>query len=328
MSSRLPSSRRHVLKMLLIWPSVSLFAHGFANPLDDWPQRPIELIVPWPAGGPTDLVCRVLAQEASSVLGQSVLVRNLPGASGTLVAPALVAAAPDGYTIGQVPVTVFRHALRHAVSWDPWKDLAPILQIAEITFGWIVPAGSPWQDLKALLSWAHDHPKRLTVATTGPGSTGHLAACALLTQASVTATLLPYKGISDLVLAVASGQVMAGVAGTGFAPWVAEGKVRLLVTFSRARHPRWPEVPTATALGFAHAIHTSPWGFMAPAAVPAARLERLQQAFALALQRPAAQEIMARFEQELAYLGTAQYRAALVALRDAEEKLLSLPRCG
>ena len=110
-----------------------------------WPSKPVQLIVPWPAGGQTDLTLRILCEEAEPLLGQPIVVVNKPGAAGTLVAPALKAAEPDGHTIGQVPITVYRHALMNHVPWDPVADLAPIVQVSGVSFGLLVPTSSPFK---------------------------------------------------------------------------------------------------------------------------------------------------------------------------------------
>src|SRR6185436_3035248 len=110
-----------------------------------WPARPITLIVPWPAGGQTDITMRILADVASRSLGQPVIVENRPGAAGTLVGPALHAAPPDGYVIGQLPITLYRAALQRKVNWDPLRDITPVIQISGVTFGIVVPADSSFQ---------------------------------------------------------------------------------------------------------------------------------------------------------------------------------------
>ena len=234
-----------------------------------WPQRPIQLIVPWPPGGGTDLTVRVLAEEASALLGQPVVVINRPGAAGTLVAPLLKAANPDGYTIGQLPLTVIRFALMNRVPWDPLADLAPILQVSGTTFGLLVAADSPWQSVPDVLRWAREHPGALMVGSTGVGSTPHLAMEDIFHQHQLSYTHVPYKGTADQMLALASGSIQIGMNSTGFAPWVDQGKLRLLAVFSHQRSPRWPQVPTMRELGYPQAVYNSPWGLAAPAGVPA-----------------------------------------------------------
>lgn len=293
-----------------------------ASAQDRWPQRPIQLIVPWPPGGGTDLTVRVLAEEAAAVLGQPVVVVNRPGAAGTLVAPLLKAAAPDGYTIGQLPITVIRFALMNAVPWDPMTDLAPILQISGTTFGLLAAADSPWHSVGDVLRWAREHPAALTVGSTGIGSTPHLAMEALLHSQGVSYTHVPYKGTADQMLALASGSIQLGMNSTGFAPWVDQGKLRLLSVFSEQRSPRWPQVPTMRELGFESAVYNSPWGLAAPAGVPAPVLEALHQAFHRAMFTHRHLQELARYDQSADYLAPADYQRALLRTQQNERRLL------
>jgi tripartite-type tricarboxylate transporter receptor subunit TctC len=287
-----------------------------------WPQKPIQLIVPWPAGGGTDLSIRVLAEEAGQRLGQAVVVINRPGAAGTMVAPLLKAAAPDGYTIGQLPLPVLRHALMNKVPWDPLTDLSPILQISGTTFGLLVPTHSPWQKVHDLLDWARTHPGELMLGSTGIGSTPHLAMEDLLGAHNILYTHVPFKGTTDQMLALASGNIMAGMNSTGFAPWVEQGKLRLLAVFSEQRSTRWPQVPTMKELGFSQAVYHSPWGLVAPAGTATAILTLLHDAFKTAMFSPRHLAELQRYDQEASYLDSTTYRQMLVQSTQRERKLL------
>lgn len=287
-----------------------------------WPQRAITVIVPWPAGGGTDLSIRILAEEASALLGQPVVVVNRPGAAGTLVVPALKAAAPDGYTIGQVPITVYRHALMNKVSWDPVADLKPILQVSGTTFGLLVPAASPWRHLRELLDWARAHPGELLMGSTGVGTTAHLAMEELMLGQDIPYTHVPYKGTADQMLALASGTLMAGVNSTGFAPWVDQGKLRLLAVFSAERSARWPQVPTMKELGYPQMVYTSPWGLAAPAGTDAAIIRQLHDAFRKALFAPRHLAELDRYDQTTAYLDSAAYARSIERTVEGERALL------
>jgi tripartite-type tricarboxylate transporter receptor subunit TctC len=320
-------SRRSALQGLLALAWAGLGAGRSAateRPADAaaWPIKPVTLIVPWPAGGGTDLTVRVLAEEASARLGQPVIVANRPGAAGTMVAPLLKAALADGHTIGQLPVTVFRHALMNRVAWNPVTDLAPILQVSGTTFGLLVPASSHWRTVADLLEWAAAHPGELLLGSTGIGSTPHLAMEELLLDHGIRYTHVPYKGTADQMLALASGAIMAGMNSTGFAPWVEQGKLRLLALTGERRSQRWPAVPTLRELGFRHAVHHSPWGLAAPAATPAVAIEILHQAFRQALFTPRHLAELERYDQEAAYLGPADYRLALAGTVARERRLL------
>lgn len=288
-----------------------------------FPSKPVQLIVPWPAGGQTDLTIRLLAEEAEPLLGQPVVVINKPGAAGTLVAPALKAAEPDGHTIGQVPITVYRHALMNHVAWDPVTDLAPIVQVSGVSFGLLVPASSPFKSATELIQWAVQHPGELIMGSTGVGTTAHLAMEEILLQHNVKYVHVPYKGTADQMLAIAGAQIMAGVNSTGFAPWVDKGQMRLLATFNAARNPRWPDAPTLRELGYPQAVYTSPWGLAAPAGTPAAVVQKLHDAFHKAMLSPRHTEALARYDQSLDYLNTRDYRQAVLTTVEREKKLLA-----
>ncbi len=288
-----------------------------------FPSRPVQLIVPWPAGGQTDLTIRLLAEEAEPLLGQPVVVINKPGAAGTLVAPLLKAAEPDGHTIGQVPITVYRHALMNHMPWDPVTDLAPIAQVSGVSFGLLVPAASPFRSANELIEWAVRHPGELILGSTGVGTTAHLAMEEILLQHNVKYVHVPYKGTADQRLAIAGAQIMAGVNSTGFAPWVEKGQMRLLATFNATRNPRWPDAPTLRELGYPQAVYTSPWGLAAPAGTPPAVIQKLHDAFHKAMLSPRHTEALARYDQSLDYLNTRDYRQAVLATVERERKLLA-----
>lgn len=294
----------------------------WARANNGWPQKPIQLIVPWPAGGGTDLSIRVLAEEAGQRLGQPVVVINRPGAAGTMVAPLLKAATPDGHTIGQLPLPVLRHALMNKVPWDPLTDLSPILQVSGTTFGLLVPAQSPWQKVQDLLDWARAHPGELMLGSTGIGSTPHLAMEDLLGAYNILYTHVPFKGTTDQMLALASGNIMAGMNSTGFAPWVEQGKLRLLAVFSEQRSARWPQVPTMKELGFSQAVYHSPWGLAAPAGTPPVVLSLLHDAFKAAMFSPRHLAELQRYDQDASYLDSKAYRQMLVQSTQHERKLL------
>lgn len=287
-----------------------------------WPSKPLQLIVPWPAGGATDLTLRILCEETEPLLGQPIVVINKPGAAGTQVAPLLKAAEPDGHTIGQVPITVYRHALMNAVPWDPVADLSPIVQVSGTTFGVLVPSASPWKQFNEMLDWARAHPGELVLGSTGIGTTAHLAMEEILLQNGLRYVHVPYRGTADQMLAVASGQLMAGVNSTGFAPWVDQGKMRVLAVFSAQRSPRWPDAPTLRELGYPQSVYTSPWGVAAPRGTPEPVVQKLHDAFARAMQSERHLRELARYDQTLDYLNTRDYRQAVLDTVQREKRLL------
>lgn len=288
-----------------------------------YPSRPITLIVPWPAGGQTDITMRLLAELAGRQLGQPVIVENRPGAAGTLVGPALHAATPDGYVIGQLPLTLYRAPLQRKVPWDPLRDITPVIQVSGVTFGIVVPADSGFRTFADLLAWGRQHPRALTVGSTGMGSTAHLAMEDVLSREGVAYIHVPYKGTADQMLAVATKTLMVGVNSTGFAPYVESGKLRLLAVFSAQRSQRWPQVPTMRELGYPEAVYTSPYGIGVPAGTDPLVVRKLHDAFKTAMFHPLHLQELARYDQQPEYLDTADYGRYVQYVTGRERQLLA-----
>ena len=318
-----PIGRRTWLRHSLAALGASAFGVP-AQPGDAFPSKPITLWVPWPAGGATDITLRLLAELAGKHLNQKILVENRSGAGGTLVMPTLQQAAPDGYTIAQVPQPVFRAPWTQKVLWDPIRDTTPIIQISGVTFGIVVPADSPIHTLDDLFAAAKAKPGELTVSTNGVGTTPHLVMDELFARRGLRYVHVPYKGTAEQMLGVASGQVMAGVNSNGFAPYVDSGKLRLLVTFGEHRTRRWPQVPTLKELGHG-IVAMSPYGLAGPSGMSQAVVQALHDAFKAAMQEPVHVAELAKYDQELAYLGPEDYgramRAAYASERAAVERL-------
>jgi tripartite-type tricarboxylate transporter receptor subunit TctC len=319
--SRGPTRRRSLawIGATALAPAVLPIAWPTAARADAFPSRPITLWVPWPAGGATDLTLRLLGELAGHKLGQKVNIENRSGAGGTLVMPVLQQAAPDGYTIAQLPQPVFRAPFTQKVLWDPIRDTTPIIQISGVNFGVLVAADSPFQHLDDILRYARDNPGRLTVATNGVGTTPHLVMDELLSRQGAKFVHVPYKGTAEQMLNVASGQVMVGVNSSGFAPYVDSGKLRLIVTFGAARTKRWPNTPTLKELGHG-TVAMSPYGLVGPAHMPAAVVQVLHDAFRAAMLDPVHIAELAKYDQELAYLGPADYGRAMREASEAERR--------
>ncbi|MEN9631551.1 MAG: hypothetical protein RJA10_4779 [Pseudomonadota bacterium] len=315
--------RRHALRRLaglaLAPLATGAAARALAQVPERFPQRPVTLWVPWPAGGATDLTMRLLADGASRQLGQKVIVENRSGAGGTLVMPILQQAQADGYTIAQMPQPVFRAPHVQKLLWDPIRDTTPLIQISGVTFGMVVPAGSPWRSLDEVFSWARANPGQLTVATNGVGTTPHVVLDELFARRGIGWVHVPYKGTAEQMIAVSSGQVMVGVNSNGFAPFVDSGKLRLLVTFGEHRTRRWPQVPTLKELGHG-IVAQSPYGLAGPRGLPPEVVRTLHDAFKVAMHEPAHLAELERYDQDLAYLGPDDYGRAMRETFAAERR--------
>lgn len=271
-----------------------------------YPARPITMWIPWPAGGATDISLRLLAELAAQRLGQRVLTENRGGAGGTLAMPTLQSAEPDGYTIAQLPYPVFRIVHTQKVLWDPIRDTTPILQISSVTFGLLVAAGSALRSLDDLFAFARARPGELSIATNGVGTTPHAVLEELFTARGLRYIHVPYKGTAEQIQAVVSGQVMAGVNSTGFGPAVDGGLLRLLAVFGAQRSKRWPQAPTLRDLGF-DIVAQSPYGLVGPHGMAAGVVDTLHAAFKRAMFEPAFINELAKYDQDVDYLGPAEY---------------------
>jgi tripartite-type tricarboxylate transporter receptor subunit TctC len=286
---------------------------------EPFPMHPVTLWVPWPAGGATDITMRLLAEIAGRHLGQRVLIENRSGAGGTLAMPVLQNAAPDGYTVAQLPQTVFRAPWMQKVLWDPIRDTTPIIQLSGVTFGLLTHPGSGIKTLDDIFDLARVHPSALTVATNGVGTTPHLLMDQLMAAKGLSYTHIPYKGTAQQMVELAAGQVDVGINSSGFAPHVDGGRLRLIAVFSEQRSKRWPNTPTVTELGYPLAA-TSPYGLAGPKGVPPAIVRTLHDAFKAALFDPQHVAELDKYDQLPDYLGPAEYGRAMKRAYEAEKR--------
>lgn len=280
-------------------PSLGAFAQAF-------PARPIKLIIAFPAGGPTDITMRSLADNASKVLGQAVVVENKPGAGGTLPAQQLQTSPADGYTLAQIPLGVFRLPYTTKINWDPVKDISYVINVTGYAFGIVVPADSPLKTWTHFVGWAKANPGRLTYGSTGTLTSPHLTTELIAQELGIQLQHIPYKGSADLAQAIVGGHIMAAADSTGFAPLVESGKLRVLNTWGEKRLPRFPDAPTLKELGL-NIVQASPFGIGAPRGTPPAVVKRLHDAFKKAMEEPSYVQALARYDMLPMYMSSAAY---------------------
>jgi tripartite-type tricarboxylate transporter receptor subunit TctC len=243
--------------------------------------RTVRLIVPFPPGGGTDILARVLATRLGELLGGPVVVENRAGASGAIGTAAVARARPDGTTLlfTSSPAIVVLPALQPPPPYDPERDLVPVATLARQAILFIVPAASPWRSLDDLFAAARARP--LTYGTPGAGTDPHLAGLALSEAGGVRLTHVPYRGGGPALTAMLAGEVDFLPALTGVArPVLEDRRARALATTNAARHPEWPEVPTAAELGFPRVDLVPWWGLFAPAGLEPAAARRIAEATA------------------------------------------------
>jgi len=270
-----------------------------------FPNKPITLICPWPAGGSTDLHLRRLAEIASKSLGQNVLIENRPGGSG-MNAPVAMAknARPDGYTISQLVITAFRMPHMQKVDWDPIGDFTYILGLAGYTFGVVVKADSPFKSFKDAIAWAKANPGKLSYATPGQGTSLHFAMAEIEARTGVQFLHVPFKGYADGATALMGGHVMMQIDSTGWARLVDAGTLRLLATLGDKR-TRW-NVPTMRELGI-NTVSVSPYGLVGPKGMTAPVVKALHDAFKKASDDPENHKILHQLDMVHWYKSSEDY---------------------
>ena len=302
--------------------AVALFAGPAAA--QDFPTKPVTLIVPWPAGGSTDLTMRALADAASKHLGQPIVIDNKAGASGT-AGPAVMAASakPDGYTVAQMPITVFRLPHMVKTSFDPAKDFTYILNVTGYTFGVVVKADAPWKTFQEFLADAKANPGKISYGTPGAGTSLHITMEQIAQKQGIKFTHVPFKGGAETNAAVLGGHVSAVADSTGWGGLVDAGELRLLVTWGAERSKRWPTVPNLKEAGV-DMVSNSPFGLAGPKGMDPKVVKILHDAFKKGMEEPSYMEAMKKFDMEPFYLSTPDYDRYARDYIEQERKLVDM----
>ena len=247
---------------------------------------------------------RSLADNASKIFGQPVVVENKPGAGGTLPAQQLQGAAADGYTLAQIPLGVFRLPYTTKITWDPVKDIAYVINVTGYAFGVVVPSDSPLKIWADFVAYAKANPGKLSYGSTGTLTSPHLTMELIAQKLGIELLHVPYKGSADLMQSILGGNLMAAADSTGFAPQVEAGKLRVLNTWGEQRLARFPDAPTLKELGL-DMVQASPFGIGAPQGTPPAVVKRLHDAFKQAMEEPSYAQVLGKYDMLPMYMSTA-----------------------
>jgi tripartite-type tricarboxylate transporter receptor subunit TctC len=245
------------------------------------PERPLRLVVPFPPGGPTDLVARPLAQRLGEALGQPIVVDNRGGAGGNLGADAVAKAPPDGHTLllSNVGILAVNRFLYRGLPFDPERDFAPVALVAGAPVALVVRAELPTRSVAEFVAWTRAQPGPVPYGSAGPGSPGHLAGEVFRSLTGAALAHLPYRGSAPALQDLAAGHIPAM-----FDPvqsplaQIQAGRVRALAISAAARSPALPEVPTMAEAGVPGHAMVAWWAVVAPAGTPAPVLARLAEA--------------------------------------------------
>ena len=303
------STRRILLGVLAAATARGARAQG-----TDWPSRSIRMISPFPPGGAADLLARILAEELTPILRQSVVVENRTGAGGSVGAEATVRSPPDGYTLmmgSTGPISINPALIR--LSYDPLRDLTPIASVAAVASVLVVHPALPARSLADVLALARAEPGKLSYGSSGVGSAQHLFMELLKQQADVDITHIPYRGTGPAMVDTVGGRLAMMFDTTPTAlPHIRDGRVRPLAVSAARRDPALPEVPTIAEAGLAGYEAIGWYGLFAPAGMPDALVERLNREVNGLLARP---EFRAKLSAQgvEAMGGTRQEFAAMIA---------------
>ena len=285
-----------------------------------FPTRPVTLIVPWPAGGTTDIAVRALATASEKHLGKSIVIENRVGASGTLGPISMAATAkPDGYTIAQIPLSLLRVALLRETAFDPSKDLTYVIGLSSYVFGVAVRNDAPWKTFQELLADAKARPGRISYGSPGTGTTPHITMERIANQHGIDWVHVPFKGSSETTNAILGGHVDAVADGSSWAPLVNEGRLRLLVTWGTQRTANWPTVPTLREAGI-DLVADAPYGLAGPKGMNPDIVKILHDAFRQGMEEPSYRAVLTQLDQQPHYLNSQDYRA--FAIRQIEQERL------
>ena len=255
----------------------------------DYPHKPVRMVVGFPPGGGTDVVARILAPKLSELLGQPVVIENRPGATGTMAAAMVAKSPPDGYTImmGHVSVNAIAPSLFANLQYDVIRDFAPVALAASVPHFVVVHPSVAATSLKELIAYLKAQGNKLTFPSAGNGSMPHLAGEIFKSLAGVELVHVPYKGSGQSMQDLLGGQhVVAFDTMPASAPHVRSGKLRALAVSSARRLPAFPDIPTAEEAGLPGYRITTWYGVFAPAGTPAEIVNRLHADAMKAMQSP------------------------------------------
>lgn len=288
--------RRELLRRAGAWTAgAAALGLGLPARANNFPARPVQIVLPFPAGGMFDTVFRALADAAAKDLGQPVLLMHRAGAGGVSgVAGIATMGDADGYTLGVLHNSVIRWPHMNKVTWDPRRDFTPIMGLANLTTGIAVASDAPWKNLDELLADAKARPGAVSWGNVGAISANRIYGERLARAVGVRFNFIPFKGGNEQLTAVV-GRHLDVYGDPGFGAMAQAGKLRVLATFTEQRLARWPQVPTLRELGHDLVVQ-SPFGLVAPRNLDPAVRARLESAFRKAADDAAYNRILNDFD--------------------------------
>ena len=295
--------------------AAALFAVCAGANAQNYPDKPVRMIVPYAAGGNADLLARVVAQKLGEMFAQQIIIDNRAGANGVIGTELLAKAAPDGYTLGFIASGhSINPGMYSKMPFDPIRDFAPIAQTSSTPIIIAVTAALPAKTVKALAALAKARPGELSYASQGNGSPGHLAGALFNSMNGITIVHIPYKSTSQAITDLSSGQVqMMYPSATSILPHIKAGRLRAVAIATKQRSALAPDIPTAAESGLP-GFEAGIWnGVMAPAGTAPAIIEKLHAAIAKILQSPDTRERILVMGADPAISTPAEFSAFIAA---------------
>ena len=287
----------------------------------DFPTKEVQIIIPWAAGGATDLIFRALAATTGKYLGKPVVVVNKPGGGGAVGYTEGMKAAPDGYilTAAVTPMTILPHQVTTAFTY---KNFEPILNVVSDPSMFLIRSDAPWKSLKEFLDYAKQNPDMITVGNSGAGGGVHLVALAFEKAAGVKFNHIPFSGGGPSVTALLGGHVNAvSVSPPEGIPQIQAGKLKIIALFAEKRLAMFPDVPTVKEQGINFAMGM--WrGLAAPKGTPPDAIKKLHDAFKQGMDDPVLKKNAADMAVNLDYLGPEAFGKLIAGDHDFYEKLV------
>jgi tripartite-type tricarboxylate transporter receptor subunit TctC len=277
--------------------AILLSTFGVTAQAQTYPDRPIRLIAPFPAGGLADVLARAVGDELTRSLGQPVIVENRAGAGGNIGAEAVARSAPDGYTLmmSSAGILAANQFLYASMPFDPEKDFVSVSNVADMPMMVVVNPKVEAKTLAELVALAKANPNKLNFGSPGIGTTGHLGLAMFMHAAGIKLTHVPYRGAAPAITDLLAGQIDGVVDNPPTVlPHIESGKLRPLAVAAKTRMALLPDLPTAAQGGVANYEASSWFGVVAPAGTPQAIIDRLHKDIAAALRQPALQERFAK----------------------------------
>ena len=253
--------------------------HALPTLADNWPSKPLRLVVPFAPGGSSEIVARAVAGEMAKTMGQNVFVENKPGGAGN-IAMQEVANASDEHTLilGHIGTLAVNPFIFPKLNYDPIKDFAPITLLSKVPSLYVVHPDLPIKNLKEFVAYAKARPGQLNYGSAGNGSAGHLAFEYLKMAAETFVLHVPYRGTGPMLTDLLAGRLQAAAVGApALLQFIKAGKLRCIATGTTTRLPQLPDVPTVAEQGYKGFEMTQWYGLMAPSRMPKAHLDKLEQ---------------------------------------------------